>query len=87
MSSIERSLIPHIGNKDYTNIIFKSGNNNIIRRHLESLDDIYIDWNINKIDLEIISKIIPSISPIIRLNLYCLHKKGYVFYKKFKFQR
>jgi hypothetical protein len=70
MSSIERSLIPHIGNKDYTNIIFKSGNNNIIRRHLESLDDIYIDWNINKIDMENISKILPLLSNSIRIRLY-----------------
>ena len=70
MSSIERSLLPHIGNKDYTNIIFKSRDNNIIRRHLESLDDIYIDWNINKIDLTIISSLLPSLSSSVRLKLY-----------------
>lgn len=70
MSSIERSLLPHIGNKDYTNIIFKSRDNNIIRRHLESLDDIYIDWNINKIDLTVISSLLPSLSSSVRLKLY-----------------
>ena len=70
MSSIERSLVSHIGNKDYTNIIFKSNNNNIIKRHLELLDNIYIDWNINKIDIAKVIRLIPTLSFEKRLQVY-----------------
>ena len=88
MSSIERSLVSHIGNKDYTNIIFKSNNNNIIKRHLELLDNIYIDWNINKIDIAKVIRLIPTLSFEKRLQVYkhLLEKKLVVIFATLDFR-
>lgn len=87
MSSIERSLVSHIGNKDYTNIIFKSNNNNIIKRHLELLDNIYIDWSINKIELAKVIRLIPTLSFEKRLQVYkhLLEKKLVVIFATLDF--
>jgi hypothetical protein len=63
-------LNEQVGNNAFTNIIFKSGNTNLIKNHLELLDKKSIDWGINKIDLNILIDIFPDLSTSIHLIIY-----------------
>ena len=60
----------NIGNKEFTNIIFKSKNIEVIRKHLESLDSVYLDFNLNKLDINILSVLLKELRLSIRKSIY-----------------
>ena len=60
----------YLGNNRFTNIVFKSNDKNLIKQHLSLLKRDDIDWNINKIDINILLDIFPKIGFDIQKKIY-----------------
>ena len=76
-----------LGDSRYTNIIFKCNDGEMIRRHLELLDNKLITWDINKIDLSILLSIFSKLSESLKLIIYknLLTRKLVILFSKLEF--